>query len=194
VTLSCGGRNRNPPDRARLRRAREGSREGRIAHPWRSLAVGKTNHARRVGGFRCLRVSDLGRATQVGAIGCAGLTPRNSCARWLRRAMRRFEPAVHRVRRLRTSITIATSPGRNARAVSRFNRGPDYASRHGRLPPLRHGLCRTSHHRKICIARNGARETLAGVVARVPRSGSGAQSAGRRHRDRNALHGRIIGK
>jgi len=38
----------------------------------------------------------------------------------VRRAMRRFEPATRRVRRLRSSFTIPTSPGRNARTVSGF--------------------------------------------------------------------------
>ncbi len=41
--------------------------------------------------------------------------------------MRRFEPDTRRVRRLRSSFTIPTSPGRNARTVSGFNRRPIYA-------------------------------------------------------------------
>ena len=53
--------------------------------------------------------------------------------------MRRFEPATRRVRRLRSSITIATFPGRNARTVSRFNRGPVYASCDGPCHPAPQG-------------------------------------------------------
>lgn len=44
---------------------------------------------------------------EVGGIGAAGSRIR----RWVRRAMRRFEPAASRVRRLRSSINIATFPG-----------------------------------------------------------------------------------
>src|SRR5215471_19206966 len=49
--------------------------------------------------------------------------------------MRRFEPAASRVRRPRCSFTIAALTGRNARAVSGFNRRPVYATCHGRLWP-----------------------------------------------------------
>jgi len=54
--------------------------------------------------------------------------------------MRRFEPAASRVRRLRSSFTIATFPGRNARTVSGYNRRPrmcdlaDFASQRGAIP------------------------------------------------------------
>ena len=48
-------------------------------------------------------------------------------SRLVRRAMRRFEPAASRVRRLRSSFTIATFPGRNARTVEGFNRRPVHA-------------------------------------------------------------------
>ena len=41
--------------------------------------------------------------------------------------MRRFEPAASRVRISRSSFTIAALTGRNARAVSGFNRRPVYA-------------------------------------------------------------------
>ncbi len=54
--------------------------------------------------------------------------------------MRRFEPAASRVRRLRSSFTIPTFPGRNARTVSGFNRRPVYAICHGRLCPTARGL------------------------------------------------------
>jgi 23S rRNA pseudouridine955/2504/2580 synthase len=44
------------------------------------------------------------------------------------------------VRRLRSSFTIPTSPGRNARTVSGFNRRPIYATSYGRLCPTLRGL------------------------------------------------------
>jgi hypothetical protein len=54
----------------------------------------------------------------------------------VRRAMRRFDPAASRVRRLRSSFTIATFPGRNARTVSGYNRRPNRTGgTSGRLCP-----------------------------------------------------------
>ena len=87
--------------------------------------------SRGVGWLRCSRASGwrLGRgpASRAGVAGADG-QPRDRISRWVRRAMRRFEPATSRVRRLRSSFTIATFPGRNARTVSDLTGWPVYAS------------------------------------------------------------------
>ena len=61
--------------------------------------------------------------------GCSLVAPRKAPLR----------TGARRVRRLRSSFTIATFPGCNARTVSRFNRWPVYASRNGLCRPALQG-------------------------------------------------------
>ena len=143
VTLSSGGRVQRPTTPAAVA-ARRRERGGRLAVQAGASASTVSR--------RCSLVDAEGFMVAFKRSSCRLSAPLRKIAnrgnetawsrnrRQVRRAMRRFEPATSRVRRLRSSFTIPTSPGRNARTVSGFNRRPIYATCHGRLCPTLRGL------------------------------------------------------
>ena len=98
--------------------------------------------------------------------------------------MRRFEPAASRVRRLRSSFTIPTFPGRNARTVSGFNRrpitqraqparpslprsaGPRLAGGAPRHPPMIECAASSAAYRTIRIRSRAGPSVLQGIIIR----------------------------